>query len=133
MRVCPKCKYVDPPYWKHVKYSYWIDSCSRGNFSLLHPTLAKQLKKASDTAEDDLYVYRLTRNETTVERKAKVDFLDGFGWTDGTEKHEHFPSKPKSPWMHDNPQKRPKLWQGREPYQKKLLEKEKKLGGEVKG
>ena len=95
MRVCPKCGYIDPPHWKHVKYSYWIDSCSLENFKILHPTLAKRLKKAGAIVEDKLYIYRLVRNGDWVERKAKIDFVGG-GWSDLTEAH-----KPISPWAGD--------------------------------
>ena len=84
MRVCPKCKFIDPPHWKHVKYSYWIDSCSLENFKILYPTLAKQLRHGGDTIEDEDYVYRFMNNEEWIERKAKVDFI-GKGWSDGTE------------------------------------------------
>jgi len=79
MRVCPKCKYIDPPYWKHVKYSYWIDSCSLENFKVLHPKLAKKLTKPCSVVEDEDYLYRLVKNGDWVERKAKVDFV-GSGW-----------------------------------------------------
>lgn len=86
MRVCPKCGFKDPPEWKHVRYSYWIDSCSFDNFKILNPLIASQLTKPTAEVEDEHYVYRLCRNGDWVERKAKIDFvLDG--WSDGTERY----------------------------------------------
>jgi len=89
MRVCPKCKYVDHPAWKHTKYSYYIDNCSYENFKILYPQLAKLLTKKGSILEDEDYVYRRTcSKEGWVERKAKIDFV-GNGWTDGTEAYPH--------------------------------------------
>ena len=73
MRVCPKCGYQDPPYWRHSKHSYWIDFTEYENFALLHPELAKKLE-AGKNVEDELYVYHRTRSGIKVERKAKIDY-----------------------------------------------------------
>ena len=78
MRVCPKCGFVDPPEWKHSKYSYWIDNCTLDDFRHLEPELAKIIE-VKGSAEDQNYVYRLTKNKHRVERKAKVDY--GQQWT----------------------------------------------------
>jgi len=56
MRVCPKCGFVDPPQWKHSKYSYWIDNIRLEDFRELYPELAKELE-ANKTAKDKDYVY----------------------------------------------------------------------------
>lgn len=108
MRVCYKCGYQDHPAWKHVKYSYWIDSCSFENFKILHPELASRLTKIGAITEDEYYVYRLCRNGDWIERKAKVDFI-GEGWSDKTERYI-------SPWQGD---KNFRKWH---PNQTKLLE-----------
>jgi hypothetical protein len=92
MRVCPKCGFIDPPEWKHVKWSYHIDSCSLDNFQRLHLELAEKLLK-SDLTEDSLYVYRLSRSHKGkgipiwVERKAKIDYDEKL-----YEKFPHFKS-----------------------------------------
>ena len=83
MRVCPKCGFVDPPEWKHSKYSYWIDNCLFEDFQQLNPELAKELEKAGN-ARDIYYIYRLTKNKYRVERKALVDY--GEQWTIPMEK-----------------------------------------------
>lgn len=78
MRVCPKCGFIDPPQWKHSKYSYWIDNIRLEDFRELYPELAKELE-ATLTARDKDYIYRITKNKSRVERKAIVDY--GEQWT----------------------------------------------------
>ena len=78
MRVCPQCGYIDPPEWKHSKYSYWIDNCIFEDFENLNPDLAKVLLENKFT-EDKYYFYRITKNKHRVERKAKADY--GNQWT----------------------------------------------------
>jgi len=123
MRVCHKCGYIEPAYWKHCRFSYWIDSISFENFKILHPNLAIKLKKGGDETEDKYYVYRRCLKKPFVHRKAKVDFFEGLTWSDGTEKYV-MPSYKDSPWFNDNITQRPKLWKWR-PEQTKLLEKRK--------
>lgn len=117
MRICPHCEYVDPLYWKHVKYSYYIDSCSFENFKLLKPELAKRLAlKHGSTIEDKHYVYRITKDGYWIERKAKIDFIDikNKNWRDGTEKSPY-----KSPYYRDQSRV---LWRNFSEGQKRLLE-----------
>ena len=114
MRVCPKCGYIDPPEWKHTRYSYWIDDCSFENFKILFPDLAKIIKCKGSQIDDKYYVYRHTLSkEGWVERKAKIDFV-GKGWSDGTERYI-------SPWGEGK--KRFRL----HPNQKKLFEEKKNV------
>lgn len=87
MRVCPKCGYCDPPHWKNVKYSYYIEAITAENFKLLHPKMSELIEKEV-VVDDEYYCYRLTKNKRWVERKAKVDFLELGNWTDGCEKHQ---------------------------------------------
>ena len=86
MRVCPKCGYIDPPEWKHSKYSYWIDNCLLEDFRRLQPDIARILE-AQGSAEDRYYIYRLTKDKRRVERKAKVDY--GEQWTIPMERAYH--------------------------------------------
>ena len=76
MRVCPKCGYVDPPEWRHSKYSYWIDFCEVYGFEKLYPKLHTELVRGVKLVEDKYYLYRITKNKGKVERKAKVDYGD---------------------------------------------------------
>jgi hypothetical protein len=78
MRVCHKCGHVDPPQWKHSKYSYWIDNCLLEDFNEMQPEMVKGLLQGA-ILEDTYYLYRLTKNKHRVERKAKVDY--GNQWT----------------------------------------------------
>ena len=111
MRVCPKCGYIDPPEWKHSKYSYWIDNITIDDFQKLSPTLLKILEDQK-FAEDEFYVYRLTKNKRRVERKAKVDY--GQQWTIPMEK-AHSGGK-------HNVRDFRKVWSRGHPNQKKLVE-----------
>lgn len=84
--MCPKCGFKDPPEWKHVRFSYWIDTCSLENFKILYPILSTKLTKPGAEIEDENYVYRLVLKGGWVKRKAKIDFVLT-GWGDGTERY----------------------------------------------
>jgi len=84
MRVCPKCGFVDPPEWRHSRYSYWIDFCKTEDFKCLEPEMAKELLNGKKTVEDKNYVYRMTKNGRRIERKALVDY--GYQWNIPMEK-----------------------------------------------
>ena len=79
MRVCPKCGFIDPPEWKHAKWSYHIDTISLENFERLYPNLTEELLQTGFTEDKD-YVYRLSRSHRGkgipfwVQRKAKIDY-----------------------------------------------------------
>lgn len=113
MRVCPKCGFIDPPHWKHSKFSYHIDTISPENFKMLYPKLAKNLKKAGAITEDKDNYYRLAKTKLVVMRKAKIE------WTEknpfGAEKYEKFNHWKK---LRDND----KSWSTVNPSQIKLLE-----------
>ena len=73
MRQCPKCGYIDPPFWKW--YSYYrpnMDICRFEDFKEAYPQLASRLEETRFT-EDDLYKYRLNRKRIIVERISKID------------------------------------------------------------
>jgi len=113
MRVCPKCKYVDPPEWRHSKFSYWIDFCLWEDFKKLKPELAKDLENhPMAVIEDEDYLYRLTKNKSRVHRKAKVDY--GYQWQIPMEHHTLHP-------IHNIHDYR-KYWQLTHPNQRRLLE-----------
>ena len=77
MRVCPKCGYIDPPEWKHIPFSYYLDGCAFEEFKLIKPNLASQI--INGLVDDDIYVYRLSKNKRWVQRKAKIDYDAEFG------------------------------------------------------
>jgi len=110
MRVCPKCKYVDPPEWRHSKYSYWIDFCDAQHFLEMNPLLHDALMKGAKIVEDSNYVYRLTKNKSKVERKALVDY--GYQWSVPMENPKRWSGK----WPDFD-----KKW-NRTPEQKKLFD-----------
>jgi len=81
MRVCPKCKYVDPAQWRHLRFSYWVDFCTFEDFQQLKSELAKRLLDGEKLVEDELCVYRLSGRKgypRMVHRKAKIDYGEQF-------------------------------------------------------
>ena len=114
MRVCPKCGYVDPPEWKHHRWSYWIDICHIEEFKVLQLELANRLLKGEKLVEDKNYIYRLyAKGRQFVQRKALIDY--GYQWEPPMEPVNH-----KSPFKSKPPHFR-KHWK-LDPNQKKLLE-----------
>ena len=86
MRVCENCGYADSPYWKHTKFSYYIDQCTAENFKIVKPKLAEKLNKPSAQTDDKNYIYYLTKTGKMVLRKAKIDIGVALSpWTDGCE------------------------------------------------
>lgn len=122
MRVCPKCGFIDPPYWLHCKFSYHIDSCRFSEFKNQHPELARNLRKGGDIIEDKDNYYRLNITQTHVFRKAKIE------WTEinpfGAEKYEKFDHKFKKSSFIKSAES-PSRWIKVHPNQTKLFEVEK--------
>ena len=96
MRVCPKCGYKDSPYWKHVKFSYFVDSCSFENFEIMHPNLAKEIKEKM--VSDEHNYYRYVKKSNWVLRMAKEDVLTK---PFGAEEFEKVAHTQKSPYHYD--------------------------------
>lgn len=96
MRVCPKCGYIDPPEWRHSKYSYWIDWTELPHFKNLEPSLAEIIVKTGNT-EDLNYIYRLMKHGQSVERKAKIDY--GNQWVVPMEKRKQIPHDFRKHWF----------------------------------
>lgn len=85
MRICPKCGYYESPYWRHSRFSYWIDLITLENLWEIEPKLAQELER-NGRAEDKYYVYRLAgKTKRYVERKCKLDGL-GDLWREPREK-----------------------------------------------
>ena len=103
MRVCPKCGYTDPPYWRHSKFSSWIDLCEYEDFKEMHPDLAQRLEDGEQNVEDKDYVYRRTKNLKRVHRKAKVDFMGSWVVDQEKAKHQIIDTRPYWIW---NPNQR---------------------------
>ena len=101
MRICPHCKYVDPPEWRHSKYSYWIDWTEFDQFKSLQPELAEKFSKGAEIVEDDLYLYRIMKHGRSVERKAKIDY--GNQWNVPMEKRKQVPHDFRKHWFKITP------------------------------
>jgi len=93
----------------------------------MHPDLAERIIKER-VVDDELYVYRVTKENIWVERKAKVDYGDQ-SWSDKCERHD-----PRLKWKHGSKTRKTKdqqhnhltVWNKWHPSQTKLFEKEKK-------
>lgn len=120
MRICPKCGFIDPPEWKHCKFSYHIDTIRLEEFINTYPNLAKNLHNGGDITEDENYYYRLTKTKLTVFRKAKIEWTEGNPF--GAEKYERF--NHGSPWAKKDRRKEKDwdVWKRVAPDQTKLLE-----------
>jgi len=76
MRVCPKCGYRDPPYWRPARHRYISDICHITDLDVNEPELAKKVRvfgRAPNYYCDGKYYYRLTASNT-VERTERDDF-----------------------------------------------------------
>ena len=72
MRVCPKCGYTESFYWRQSRWKWNSDFTELENFKLLNPKLAQRFEDGEKHLEDDVYVYRCSKNRV-VHRMAKID------------------------------------------------------------
>ena len=95
MSFCAKCGYVDPPYWRHSRFSYYVDLCGVGDFEMMNPDLYKELLRGGvgSIIDDKHYYYRLNKKGRFVARKAKIDLPDKNIWREEREKAIHYKRK----------------------------------------
>jgi len=77
MKVCPKCGYIDHPYWRHSRFDFNADYCRWEEFKTIHPKLAEKLKDKHnfDPVENGEYIYyRRGSGGLFVYRVWKPDF-----------------------------------------------------------
>jgi len=62
MKVCPKCGYEDPPYWKHSRHGWdrQTDYCRIEDIKNLEPALYEILTQKGE-CDDGLYYYKLSK------------------------------------------------------------------------
>ncbi|MGA2682206.1 MAG: hypothetical protein ABSF44_10465 [Candidatus Bathyarchaeia archaeon] len=100
MRVCkcPDCGkiIVDNPLWRPSGFKWGVDFTSFENFELIDSELARKLKLDGQWTEDELYLYRLSRNGN-VSRMAKLEYTKEtfllHGLTDSAAHKNPFPKK----------------------------------------
>lgn len=81
MRICPKCEFVDSPYWRHSRYNNWWDFMEWENFIQAYPIESRLLQEKMDfvhrkekiAIEDKWYVYVKSRKSKYVYRMCKLD------------------------------------------------------------
>ncbi|MEM2338420.1 MAG: hypothetical protein QXP06_07500, partial [Candidatus Bathyarchaeia archaeon] len=59
MKVCPKCGFKDPDYWRHSRFDYNADYCRFEEFKEISPELATLLENKPNfqPVEDEYYYY----------------------------------------------------------------------------
>lgn len=63
MRECPKCHYIDPPYWRNRLFDYEVDICKIEDLETIDIDLMMQLliNKTGTTITKGEYCYKLTK------------------------------------------------------------------------
>ncbi len=63
MRECPKCGYVDPPYWRNRLFDYEVDICRWEDLAQIDRELSLNLylSQKGTTILKEPYCYRLTK------------------------------------------------------------------------
>jgi len=79
MRECPKCGYLDEPYWRHVRFRIFTDCCRLEDFATMFPDLAKRIVTEINIAHKN-YIYHYVKKATMVQRIHITDSLDGKSW-----------------------------------------------------
>jgi len=67
VRECPKCHYVDPPYWRTPPFFSEVDYMRFDEFQQLLPMIAEQLRPGG-YADDEIYHYHLSGTSRYVYR-----------------------------------------------------------------
>ena len=65
MRECPKCGYVDPPYWRNRLFDYEVDICNLPDVASMDKELflALYFYPRGTTITKDGYCYRVTKTD----------------------------------------------------------------------
>lgn len=66
MRVCPKCKYMDPAYWRHAWHKRFTDVTRIEDLEQQNPELAEKIKENPKLYDDGLYLYKLSKRGYVV-------------------------------------------------------------------
>lgn len=78
MRICPKCGYRDPVYWRHHRWQQHIDFCHIEDLNEDNSELASQLKENGSFAEDEHNFYRHTNKGPWIYRWSKEYGKQGY-------------------------------------------------------
>ena len=115
MRVCPKCGYIDPPEWRHLRWSYWIDFCTREDFSRLQPNIMARLLNGEKLAKDkaEIYIYRLS-GSNNIHRKALIDYGEQFSIPMEHHQYRTIPHDLRKYWVFDASQSKLVDWNGKQ-------------------
>ena len=76
MRVCPKCGYKDPAYWRHVRHRLLTDYCHISDLDFNDPELAAIIREKKDVILRD-YIYHFVEKSNIVQRIHISDSRDG--------------------------------------------------------
>jgi len=91
MRVCPKCHYVDPPWWRPSRWLPEHDTARIEDLQLNEPIIAQELTE-KEVAIVDVYVYWKSKRSPRV-RRTWIEHWNMFG------KAGEPQEKPKDPFQ----------------------------------
>ena len=66
MRVCPKCNYMDPTYWRHALHKRFTDVTRIEDLEEQNEELAEKIKANPKLYDDGLYLYKLSKRGYVV-------------------------------------------------------------------
>ena len=97
MRECPKCRFVDPPCWRHKRHRLLTDYCYIDELEVFEPDKAKIIIEKKDVRIGN-YIYHLTKSGY-VDRIHVIDSADGKTYrepdTEGAFKFRFIPREQK--------------------------------------
>jgi len=90
MRICPKCGYIDPDYWRTVRWNGLIDYTHISNLKEFEPEVYEKLMtvRVGETVIINEYAYHLVKNGTIVHRQWKVHY-NLYKWHGEPREHVH--------------------------------------------
>ena len=81
IRVCPKCGFEDPPYWRKGQGDHYgdMDICRIEDLDFDNPGLAKELREKLEVFDKD-YAYRLTLPRKIWVKRRWLQIFKVQGW-----------------------------------------------------
>jgi len=65
MRECPKCGFLDPPYWHRHRWRIDVDITHLDDFKMLYPEMGKQFDKGHEIVTDKTSAYIIGGKDRT--------------------------------------------------------------------
>jgi hypothetical protein len=95
MRVCPKCGFIEPQYWRNDRYKRDVQICAITDIEFDDPKLALAIKEGEKGNYDDgTFNYHLTKKGYVV-RRANIEGKAWQSWDSTFEAHHKLSNKMK--------------------------------------